>query len=129
MASTGTLTTRIYTSRAQIPVPGATLAVTQMGPNGRHTLLAVRVADESGRTAPIEIQTPDTSAGLSPGGVTPFALVDLWIDAAGFELMRVNDVQVFPGSITVQNVDLIPLVEHGSPATRTEAVQVTPQNL
>ena len=30
MASIGTIVTRVYTSRAQLPVPGATVAVTQI---------------------------------------------------------------------------------------------------
>ena len=35
MESSGTLITRVYTSRAQIPVPGATVAVTQKSENGQ----------------------------------------------------------------------------------------------
>ena len=47
MASIGTIMLRIYTSRAQLPVPGATVAVTQKSGGGRHTLLAVRTTDEN----------------------------------------------------------------------------------
>ena len=47
MASIGTIVTRVYTSRAQLPVPGATVAVTQRAGGGRHTLLALRVTDEN----------------------------------------------------------------------------------
>ena len=50
MASIGTIVTRVYTSRAQLPVPGATVAVTQRAGGGRHTPLALRVTDENGRT-------------------------------------------------------------------------------
>ena len=50
MASIGTIMLRVYTSRAQLPVPGASVAVTQKSGGGRHTLLAVPTTDENGRT-------------------------------------------------------------------------------
>ena len=64
---------RIYL-RAQLPVPGATVAVTQRAGGGRHTLLALRVTDENGRTAPIRVATPEPSASESPGTESPFAV-------------------------------------------------------
>ena len=79
MASIGTIVTRVYTSRAQLPVPGATVAVTQRAGGGRHTLLALRVTDENGRTAPIRVATPEPSASESPGTESPFAVCDIWV--------------------------------------------------
>ena len=73
MASIGTIMLRIYTSRAQLPVPGATVAVTQKSGGGRHTLLAVRTTDENGRIAPVRVATPDPAASESPGTPHPFA--------------------------------------------------------
>ena len=35
LASIGTIMLRVYTSRAQLPVPGATVAVTQKSGGGR----------------------------------------------------------------------------------------------
>ena len=58
MASVGTIMLRVYTSRAQLPVPGATVAVTQKSGGGRHTLLAVRTTDENGEIL---------ISGLEPG--------------------------------------------------------------
>ena len=55
LASIGTIMLRVYTSRAQLPVPGATVAVTQKSGGGRHTLLAVRTTDENGRIAPVRV--------------------------------------------------------------------------
>ena len=79
MASIGTIVTRVYTSRAQLPVPGATVAVTQRAGGGRHTL-ALRVTDENGRTAPIRVATPEPSASESPGTESPFAVCDIWVE-------------------------------------------------
>ena len=129
MASSGTIVARVYTSRAEIPIPGATVAVTQKSKNGRHTLLAIRISDESGNTSPIIIPTPDRSEGLAPGGETPYALCDLWIEASGFELLRVEEIQIFPGTETVQELELIPLPEYTPSQSRTEVVSITPQDL
>ena len=74
----GTIVTHIYTSRAQLPVQGAAVAVTQKAPGGKHVLLALRTSDESGKTAPIAIPTPAPAAGQAPGAEQPFALCDVW---------------------------------------------------
>ncbi len=129
MESTGTLVTRVFTSRAQIPIPGATVAVTQKGADGRHVLLAVRVSDESGLTAPVTIPTPAPGEGLSPGGPVPYALCDLWVESPGFELLRAEDVQIFPNTETFQALALIPLPEQSPLQSRAEVVQNSPQDL
>ena len=41
----------------------------------------------------------------------------------------VEDVQVFPGVETVQNMELIPLPEHVAPRDAVNEVLVTPQPL
>lgn len=55
MAEQGTVVVRAYTSRAQIPVTGATVAVTHPSAGGKHLLVALRVTDESGHTQPVTL--------------------------------------------------------------------------
>ena len=129
MASIGTIVTRVDTSRAQLPVPGATVAVTQRAGGGRHTLLALRVTDENGRTAPIRVATPEPSASESPGTESPFAVCDIWVEVPGYEMLLVENVQVFPNTETLQELELIPLPEQTSSSTRGEIVDIPPQDL
>ena len=129
MTSYGTILVQVFTSRAQIPIQGATVAFTQNTEDGRHRLLAVRVTDQSGKTTPLEVSTPDSSVGLSPGHGIPFALLDLWVQAPGYEIFQAEDVQVFPGTQTVQEVSLLPLPEFAPQDTVGESVHITPQNL
>ena len=119
MASIGTIVTRVYTSRAQLPVAGG----------GRHTLLALRVTDENGRTAPIRVATPEPSASESPGTESPFAVCDIWVEVPGYEMLLVENVQVFPNTETLQELELIPLPEQTSSSTRGEIVDIPPQDL
>ena len=129
MESSGTLIARVYTSRAQIPISNATVAVTQKGTDGKHILIAVRISDESGNTEPVTIPTPNPSQSVSPGGTAPFALCDLWVESPGFEHLRAENVQIFPGVSTVQALELIPLPEYTPFQSRSEVIQITPQDL
>lgn len=129
MASTGTILTRVFTSRAQIPVAGATVAFTQRSNEGRHTLLALRVTDANGRTAPVQVGTPDAAASESPGTAAPFAVCDIWVESPGYELLVVENVQIFAGTQTLQELELIPLPEQSAALLPESPVIVPPQNL
>lgn len=129
MASAGTIITRVYTSKAQIPLPGVTVAFTQRRPSGKRLLLATRISDEDGKTAPVTVSTPDAAAGLAPGGSRPFTLIDVWAEHADFETLRVEDVQLFPDTKTIQELPLLPLPEMVSPSVLSEHVQIPPQTL
>lgn len=129
MASAGTIIARVYTSKAQIPLPGVTVAFTQRRPGGKQLLLAARISDEDGKTAPVSIPTPDFAAGLAPGGASPFTLIDVWAESADFEPLRVEDVQLFPDTETIQDLLLLPLPEMFSPSIISETVQIPPQTL
>ena len=100
----GTIVAHIYTSRAQLPVQGATIAVTQKAPGGKHVLLALRTSDESGKTAPIAIPTPAPAAGQAPGAEQPFALCDVWCEAPSFAVKLLENVQVFPNVQTLLEI-------------------------
>lgn len=107
--NTGTLTVWVTTSRAQLPVEGATVAVTTADAQSR-TLLSLQVTDESGWTSPIVLPSaPGDSMGLTPGGPVPFADYALWVEHPDYEVSRVERFQVFPGVDSVQQVNLIPL--------------------
>lgn len=129
MDAFGTILTRVYTSRAQIPISGATVAFTQRGTEGRHVLLAVRVTDENGHTAPVQVATPDAAASESPGTAAPFAVCDIWAEAPGYELLVVENVQVFPDTETIQELELIPLPEQMDALLPEHPVNIPPQNL
>ena len=59
----------------------------------------------------------------------PYALVDIWVQAPGYELLLAEDAQVFPGVQSVLSAMLVPLPERASPGTRGEDVIITPQPL
>ena len=127
MPQSGSLIIRTYVSRAQLPVPDATAIVYTTDKDGRHHLLAIRITDESGIAGPIELAAPSDSMGLTPDSPIPFTDYQLIVEHPDYQLALFQDLQVFPGVETVQDVPLIPLsVPEGADSNTTT---VTPQPL
>ena len=60
---------------------------------------------------------------------SPFAVCDIWVEVPGYEMLLVENVQVFPNTETLQELELIPLPEQTSSSTRGEIVDIPPQDL
>jgi len=125
----GTISARVYTSVAQIPVAGATVAISQRQTGKKHTLLAVRITDENGEIPPVEVPAPPAQESKTPGTVNPFTAVDLRVEHPGYQQEVVEDAQVFSGVNSLQEVELIPMAEHEIPRNSYNIVQITPQPL
>lgn len=125
MPSTGYIQVHAYSSYAQLPLKDVAVSVT----TGDDTILAMRLTDRSGRITPIEVSVPDLDESLSPGAVAPFTPVTLYARLAGYEQIEVEDVQVFADTVTVQNLEMIPLSELPSEWSKTEIFPTPPQNL
>lgn len=127
MASTGYLQVHAYTSYAQIPLKDVSVTVTDH--NG--SAIAYRLTNRSGiLDAPIEIAVPDLSAGQTPNtGVIPFSTVNLFARIENYEQINAEQLQIFPNTITMQNLEFIPLSELPESWNRSETFQTPVQNL
>ncbi|WP_201757219.1 spore cortex-lytic protein [Colidextribacter sp. OB.20] len=113
MQATGTLSVRVYTSQAQIPLERATVVVAEPGEGGKWRLLSIQNTDSSGKIQPVQIETPALGESTSPDGLpgegAPCALCSLWAEQPGYAMLQLENVQIFPGVETVQNMELTPL--------------------
>ena len=110
MASQGTVIARVYTSDALLPLANVPVTFTQIQPDGSRKLLAVRLTNSSGMTAPLPVETPDASESLSPGLMAkPYAIVDISVEYPGYGGILAEGVQIFPGVETIQALQLVPL--------------------
>ena len=126
MPSTGYIRVRAYQSKAQIPLKDVAVAVT--APDG--TAIALRLTDRNGLAAPIEVPVPDLAAGQSPDtGQIPFTAVNIYARLKGYEQIENENVQVFPDTVTIQNLELIPLSEMPGAYDAREIFVTPPQNL
>ena len=93
--------------------------------------IAMRLTNRSGSLdSPVEIIVPDRSASQTPNtGIIPFTDVNLYARLENFETIEIENLQVFPGTITVQNLAMIPLSELPDSYNKTEIFNTPPQNL
>lgn len=126
LASTGYITVHAYTSFAQLPVRDVAISITAAD----GTAIAMALTDRNGQIKQIPIPVPDREASLSPNpGEKPFTSVNLFARARGYEQAEYENLQIFPGIITNQNVELIPLSELPGAWNQTAIFDTPPQNL
>ncbi|MBR4109838.1 MAG: hypothetical protein IKK41_05980 [Oscillospiraceae bacterium] len=127
LAATGYIQVHAYTSNAQIPIQDAAITVT----DASGSAIAMRLTNRSGLLdEPIQISVPDLSASLTPNtGIIPFAVVNLYARKENFEAIEIENLQIFPDTITLQNLELIPLSEFPDSWNKAEIFQTPAQNL
>ena len=126
LPSTGYIQVRAYTSYAQIPLKDVAISVTASD----GTAIAMRLTDRNGQIAPIEVPVPDLAESQSADpGERPFAIVNLYARLRGYEQIEAENLQVFAGTTTDQNLEMIPLSELPSQWDQTEIFDTPPQNL
>ncbi len=126
MPSTGYIQVRAYASYALLPLEDVAITVTSTD----GTAIAMRLTDRSGLISPIEIPVPNKEESLHPGpDEKPFASVNLYARLNGYEQIEIENLQVFSGTTTVQNLEMIPLSELPDDRNRSVQFDTTPQNL
>lgn len=129
MAAYGQIISYAFTSAGRIPIPDAVITITRPNGQGESELIDVQMTDQSGKTRQVTVETPDIAGSQSPGTEHPFTSVNMKAEFPGYEQIVVEDVQVFPQTITVQDFQLIPLDQHPDNKTLTETFPIPPQNL
>ena len=90
----------------------------------------MRLTDRSGKIEPVPIPVPDKASSQAPdSGIVPFTSVNIYARLENFEQIEAENVQVFPDTITDQNLEMIPLSEFPDQWTKAEIFNTPPQNL
>ena len=116
-----------YTSNALIPQEGVAITITDPG----GSTIAMRLTNRSGTLdTPVKIAVPELSAGQTPNtGIVPYATVNLYGRLENYETIEIENLQVFPDTLTVQNLALIPLAEFPDSRNALEIFNTPAQNL
>lgn len=126
MTATGYIQVYAYASKARIPLENVSIAVTATD----GTAIAMRLTDRNGKITPIEVPTPELSESQTPGSPeAPFRNVILHARLRGFEQIEALNLQVFADTVTLQNLEMIPLSELPAQWDKAEIFQTPPQNL
>lgn len=127
MPYSGTLVSRVFTSRGQLPVQDAFVVVVARDADGLQRLLDVQISDRSGATQPVKIITTAPANSQSPDQPLPFSQCDIWVTCPGYQPLVVRNIQLFPDITSFQNLPLIPLAFPGD--EMVDQVTITPQDL
>ena len=116
-----------YTSNARIPQEGVAITIT----DSAGSAIAMRLTNRSGTLdVPVSVNVPELSASQTPNtGIIPYAAVNLYGRLENYEAIEVENLQVFPGTLTVQNLELIPLAEFPDSWNQLEIFNTPAQNL
>ena len=127
LSAIGYIQVHAYTSFAQIPLKDTAVTIT----DASGSAIAMRLTNRSGLLdQPIAIDVPDPSASQTPNtGVIPFAVVNLYARQENFEEIEIENLQIFPNTVTLQNLDMIPLSEFPGQWNKAEIFDTPPQNL
>ena len=127
LSAKGYIQVHAYTSYAQIPLKDVAVSVTDVS----GAAIALRLTNQSGfLNSPIEIDVPDLSSSQTPNtGVIPFAVVNLYARIKNYEAIEIENLQVFSGVTTLQNLEFIPLSELPDNWNKLEIFNTPPQNL
>lgn len=126
LSATGYIQVHAFASYAQLPLED--VAVTVTATDG--TAIAMRITDRSGQIVPIEIPVPDRAESLQPDPAEiPFTNVNLYARLKGYEQLEMENLQVFAGTTTDQNLELIPLSELPESWDQSAVFFTPPQNL
>ena len=127
LPSTGYIQVRAYASKARIPLQNTTVSIT----DSDGSAIALRLTNRSGMLdTPIPIPVPDLSASKKPDtGVISYTTVNLYAKLENYEEIDIKNLQVFADTLTVQNLEMIPLSEFPANWNQAEIFDTPPQNL
>lgn len=126
MAANGYIQVHAFTSKARIPLKDVTILITDQ----EGATIAMRLTDRSGTITPVAIATPEASASQSPDtGIVPFTSVNIYAQLSQFEQITAENIQVFPNTVTDQDLEMIPLAEFPEFWTQAEVFNTPTQNL
>ena len=125
MPAIGFIQVHAYSSFAELPLSDVAITVTA----GDGTAIAMRLTDRSGRITPIEVPVPDSADSRQPGAEKPFTAVTVHARVKGYAQIRIGNVQVFADTVTLQNLEMLPLSELPEAWDQAEDYDTPPQNL
>ena len=127
MSAIGFLQVNAYTSIAKIPLKDAAITIS----DADNQAIAFRLTNRSGQlNEPIPVKVPNRNESQSPNPPErPYGLINIYARAEDYELIRVENVQIFADTQTDQNLEFIPLSEFPESYNKSETFITTPQAL
>lgn len=117
MSGEGRLTVRVYTAAGAIPLEDAIVIIRDSPSAGGGIIVSLRT-DRSGMTPQISLPAPPKATAQQPGNVKPYSTYGIDVILPGYYTPVFENVPIYDGISSVQNVGMIPLPENGYPDSR-----------
>lgn len=129
MTYEGDLIVSVFTATAQMPIADATVVLSEKDGAEKYILHGIDITNDDGQVGPMRVVTPERSASESPGAGRAFANMVLSVFHPEYEPILINNVQIFPDTVSTQNVMLRPLNDDPYTRHNIQVFNITPQNL
>lgn len=130
MPTRGTITARVFTSNAQLPLANAAVAFFRRQNGKKPQLLAFRLTNYDGYTQPLAVDAPaQNGAQLPSSAQPPYATLGMLAGIDGYDRVRVENAQIFSGIEMLQPFMLVPTPQLPSSYSRTQTYLVPAQPL
>lgn len=112
------------------PVEGVTGLITRRLPGQEEPVLLYNlVTDRSGKTQVVPVPAPPASLSNNPDNAHPYATYDVHFIKPGYNVLRVQDAQVFAGITSLLTVEMIPASDPAIPEPTVITTVVPPDTL
>lgn len=106
----GGILVAVSTAIAALPVADASVTITRPTDGGEEPVRELKT-NSSGKTEVVAVPTPLLSASETPGGEAPYARYNVTVRKERYGEVTLRGVQVFPMTVSILPVSLIPLPE------------------
>ncbi|MBE6554973.1 MAG: hypothetical protein E7663_01880 [Ruminococcaceae bacterium] len=131
-SGTGFLVVHATTASSAIPLRDAQVTVSYSNDEQSDVIFELRT-DRDGKTPRVALPAPARADSQRPGGAPPFATYTIAVSLKGYRSAVYNRVPIFDGITAIQQADLIPVPENGTPDSftteRPELFENTPPAL
>lgn len=90
----------------------------------------MRLTNSSGQISPIALDVPPLEESQAPNpDERPYTTYNLFARKENYEQINIYDLQLFPGIITEQNLEFVPLAEFPDAWDESETLDTPSQDL
>lgn len=119
----GYLRIQVFSGRAALPIPDASVFISSENGDGENEkLLYFFTTDNNGLVPTVELPTVSAEESQQPGMKNPYAAYNIRVEKTGFFISELRNVPVFDGLTATKSIDLVPLPDfyNGSRLTIVE---------
>lgn len=110
--SNGFLKVQVYSAQGAFPLKDARVIISKELDN-QQKIFYEMVTDESGITQPVSLPAPDASHSFVVDGIRPYENYNIEVSKQGFQTTLREGLPIFPGVVSLQPIQLRPLLASG----------------